>query len=56
MIDNNLNSDVQLNETLTKMSNAIRSIYLVRHLPLKATKVCQLRTRDLLLKDKILVA
>ena len=38
MIDNNLNSDVQLNETLTKMANAIRSIYLVRHfLLLKAT-------------------
>ena len=37
MIDNNLNFDIQLNKTLTKMANAIRSIYLVRHfLPLKA--------------------
>ena len=30
MIDNNLNFDIQLNKTLTKMANAIRSIYLVR--------------------------
>ena len=30
MIDNNLNLDIQLNKTLTKMANAIRSIYLVR--------------------------
>ena len=37
MIDNNLNFDIQLNKTLTKMANAIRSIYLERHfLPLKA--------------------
>ena len=37
MIDNNLNFDIQLNKMLTKMANAIRSIYLVRHfLPLKA--------------------
>ena len=37
LIDNNLNFDIQLNKTLTKMANAIRSIYLVRHfLPLKA--------------------
>ena len=37
MIDNNQNFDIQLNKTLTKMANAIRSIYLVRHfLPLKA--------------------
>ena len=37
MIDNNLNFDIQLNKTLTKMANAFRSIYLVRHfLPLKA--------------------
>ena len=37
MIDNNLNFDIQLIKTLTKMANAIRSIYLVRHfLPLKA--------------------
>ena len=35
-IDNNLFFDIQLNKTLTKMANAIRSIYLVRHLPLKA--------------------
>ena len=37
MIDNNLNFDTQLNKTLTKMANTIRSIFLVRHLlPLKA--------------------
>ena len=37
IIDNNLIFDIQLNKTLTKMANAIRSIYLVRHfLPLKA--------------------
>ena len=37
MIDNNLNFDIQLNKTLTKMANAIRSFYLIRHfLPLKA--------------------
>ena len=37
MIDNNLNFDIQLNKTLTKKANAIRSIYLVRHfLRLKA--------------------
>ena len=37
MIDNNLNFDIQLNKTLAKMANSIRSIYLVRHhLPLKA--------------------
>ena len=29
IIDNNLNFDIQLNKTLTKMANAIRSIYLV---------------------------
>ena len=37
VIDNNLYFDIQLNKTLTKMANAIRSIYLVRHhLTLKA--------------------
>ena len=38
MIDINLNFDIQLTKTLTKMANAIRSIYFsVRHfLPLKA--------------------
>ena len=37
MIDNNLNFDIQLNKILSKMANAIRSIYLVRNfLPLKA--------------------
>ena len=37
MIDNNLNFDIQLNKTLTKMANAISSINLLRHfLPLKA--------------------
>ena len=32
MIDYNLNFDKQLNKTLTKMANAIKSIYLARHL------------------------
>ena len=37
MIDNNINFDIQLNKTLTKMANAIGQIFLVRHfLPLKA--------------------
>ena len=37
MIDNNLHFDTQLNKTLAKVANAIRSIYLVRHfLPLRA--------------------
>ena len=37
MIDNNQNFDIQLNKTLAKMANAMKSIYLVRHfLPLKA--------------------
>ena len=37
MINNNLNFDIQLNITLTKMAIAIRSIHFVRHLlPLKA--------------------
>ena len=37
MIKSNRNFDIHLNKTLTKMANAIRSIYLVRHpLPLKA--------------------
>ena len=37
MIDKNLTFDIQLNKTLTKMANAIRSIYLASHpLPLKA--------------------
>ena len=36
MVDNHLNFDIQLNKTLAKMANAIRSIYLVSHLlPLK---------------------
>ena len=36
MIDS-LNFDIQLSETLTKLANAIGSVYLVRHLrPLKA--------------------